>query len=172
MRARSITLLILGILFSMMGLGLLFGGAGASWVNSMQNDGGYLTSPSERFEVDSSAIISAGPDKMRDNTYPGALPFDVGSIRISGASATPGKEIFVGIAQRSDVERYLSGANYSELLNLSFRPFHVEYRETQGAQQPVLPSGQDFWVASASGAGEQKLEALLTHPWVLLARFN
>ena len=158
MRARSITMLILGILFSMLGIGLLFGGIGASWVNSLQNDGGYLTSPSERFDVDSSAIISAGPDNMRDDAYPGPLPFDVGSIRISAESANADKEIFVGIAPRSDVERYLSGANYSELLDVSFRPFHVEYRETQGAQQPPLPSGQDFWAASASGSGEQELD--------------
>jgi hypothetical protein len=158
MRARSIIMLILGILFSMLGIGLLFGGIGASWVNSLQNDGGYLTSPSERFDVDSSAIISAGPDNMRDNAYPGPLPLDVGSIRIWAESANPGKEIFVGIAPRSDVERYLSGANYSELLDVSFRPFRVEYRETQGTQQPPLPSRQDFWAASASGTGEQELD--------------
>lgn len=158
MRARFIIMLVLGILFSMLGIGLLFGGIGASWVNSLQSDAGYLTSPSERFDVDSSAIISAGPDNMRDDAYPGPLPFDVGSIRISAESANPGKEIFVGIALRPDVERYLSGANYSELLDVSFRPFRVEYRETQGTQQPPLPSGQDFWVASASGAGEQELE--------------
>ena len=158
MRARSIIMLIVGILFSMLGIGLLFGGIGASWVNSLQDDGGYLTSPSERFDVDSAAIISAGPDNMRDDAYPGPLPLDVGSIRIWAESANPGKEIFVGIAPRSDVDRYLSGANYSELLDVSFRPFHVEYRETQGTQQPPLPSGQDFWVASASGAGEQELD--------------
>ena len=158
MRARSITMLILGIIFSMLGIGLLFGGIGASWVNSLQDDGGYLTSPSERFDVDSSAIISAGADNMRDDGYPGPLPFDVGSIRVWAESASPGKDIFVGIAPRSDVERYLSGANYSELLDVSFRPFHVEYRETQGTQQPPPPSEQDFWVAFATGAGEQQLD--------------
>jgi hypothetical protein len=158
MRARSIIMLILGVLFSMLGIGMLFGGIGASWVNSLQDDGGYLTSPSERFDVDSSAIISARPDNMRDNAYPGPLPFDVGSIRLWAESANPGKEIFVGIAPRADVERYLSGVNYSELLDVSFRPFHVEYRETQGTQQPPLPSGQDFWAASASGSGEQELD--------------
>lgn len=158
MRARFIIMLILGILFSMLGIGLLFGGIGASVVNSLQNDGGYLTSPSERFDVGSSAIISAGADNMRGDDYPGPLPFDVGSIRIWAESATPGKEIFIGIAPRSDVERYLSGANYSELLDVSYRPFHVEYRETQGTQQPPLPSGQNFWVASATGTGEQVLD--------------
>ncbi len=158
MRARSIIMLILGILASMLGVGLLFGGIGASWANSFQNDGGYLTSPRERFDVDSAAIISAGADNMRGDEMPGPLPFDVGSVRIGAQSATPGKEIFVGIADRADAQRYLAGANYSELLDVSFRPFHVEYRETQGTEQPPPPAAQDFWVASASGAGEQELD--------------
>ena len=158
MKARSITMLVLGILFSMLGTGLLIGGIAASWVNSLQSDGGYLSSPKERFEVGSSAIVGAGPDSIRDTAYPAPLPFDVGSIRISVASANAGKETFVGIARRADVEQYLSGANYSQLLNVRFRPFHVEYRETQGSQRPAPPAEQNFWVASASGAGEQHLD--------------
>ncbi|HET7139131.1 MAG TPA: DUF4389 domain-containing protein [Arthrobacter sp.] len=158
MRARSIIMLILGIVFSMLGVGLLVGGIGASWATSLQNDGGYLTSPSERFDVDSSAIIFAGSDTMRDRTAPGPLPFDVGSIRILAKPADPGKEIFVGIAPRADVDRYLSGTGYSELLHVTFRPFHVEYRESSGAGKPQPPSAQQFWAASVSGAGEQKLD--------------
>ena len=70
MKARSITMLVLGILLSMLGVGLLSGGIGASWVNALQNDGGYLTSPRERFAVDSSAIVSARADGIRGDTYP------------------------------------------------------------------------------------------------------
>lgn len=158
MKARSITMLVLGILLSMTGVGLLIAGIGASLVNSRQNDGGYLTSPRERFAVDSSAIVTAGPDEMRDDAYPGPLPFDVGSIRVGAESANPGKDIFVGIAPRADLDRYLSGSNYSELRDVSFRPFNVEYREVQGTTQPALPENQDFWVASASGDGEREFD--------------
>ena len=158
MRARSITMLILGILLSMLGGGLLFGGIGASWVNSLQNDGGYLTSPRERFAVDSTAIVSARADTMRGDSYPGPLPFDVGSIRLGAESANPGKDIFVGIAPRKDVDGYLAGANYAELRDVEFRPFRAEYREVQGTTQLSAPAGQDFWVASTAGSGERNLD--------------
>ncbi|MET4591434.1 DUF4389 domain-containing protein [Arthrobacter sp. 754] len=158
MKARSITMLVLGILLSMLGVGLLFGGIGASWVNSRQNDGGYLTSPRERFAVDSSAIVSARAEGMRDDAFPGPLPFDVGSIRIWAESANPGKDIFVGIGPRADVDRYLSGSNFSELREVRFRPFNVEYREVQGTAQPTVPAAQDFWVASSSGSGEREFD--------------
>lgn len=156
MKARSITMLVLGILLSMLGVGLLFGGIGTSWINSRQNDGGYLTSPRERFAVDSTAIVSARAEGMRDDDYPGPLPFDVGSIRIGAESANPGKDIFVGIGPRADVDRYLAGSNFSELRDVSFRPFNVEYREIQGTAQPPAPQEQDFWVASSSGSGERE----------------
>ncbi|PTT58870.1 DUF4389 domain-containing protein, partial [Arthrobacter sp. HMWF013] len=156
MKARSITMLVLGILLSMLGVGLLFGGIGTSWINSRQNDGGYLTSPRERFAVDSTAIVSARAEGMRDDDYPGPLPFDVGSIRIGAESANPGKDIFVGIGPRADVDRYLAGSNFSELRDVSFRPFNVEYREIQGTAQPAVPTDQDFWAASSSGSGERE----------------
>jgi hypothetical protein len=158
MKARSITMLIVGILFSMLGAGLLFGGIATSWVNALQNDGGYLTSPRERFAVDSSAIVSARADSIRGDTYPEPLPFDVGSIRITASSGSPGKDVFVGIAARSDVDRYLSGANYSELREVRFRPFRTEYREVQGTKPLAAPAEQTFWVASASGSGERNLD--------------
>ncbi|GAA1757998.1 hypothetical protein GCM10009712_03490 [Pseudarthrobacter sulfonivorans] len=158
MKARSITMLIVGILFSMMGVGLLFGGIAASWVNALQNDGGYLTSPRERFAVDSTAIVSARADGIRGDSYPGPLPFDVGSVRITAESVNPGKDIFVGIAPRQDVDRYLSGANYSELREVEFRPFRTEYREVQGTTPLSDPAEQTFWVASALGGGERNLD--------------
>ncbi|MEO8283346.1 MAG: DUF4389 domain-containing protein [Pseudarthrobacter sp.] len=158
MKARSITMLIVGILFSMMGVGLLFGGIAASWVNALQNDGGYLTSPRERFAVDSTAIVSARADVIRDDSSPGPLPFDVGSIRLTAESVSPGKDIFVGIGPRQDVDRYLSGANYSELREVKFRPFRTEYREVQGTTPLSVPAEQTFWVASAVGGGERNLD--------------
>ena len=158
MKARSITMLIVGILFSMLGVGLLFGGIAASWVNAFQHDGGYLTSPRERFAVNSSAIVSARADGIRGDSYPGPLPFDVGSIRITAESANPGKDVFVGIGPRQDVDRYLSGASYSELREVAFRPFRTEYREVQGTTQPSRPADQTFWVAAAAGSGERNLD--------------
>ncbi|MGX1161227.1 uncharacterized protein DUF4389 [Arthrobacter sp. SLBN-100] len=157
MKARSIVMLILGILLSMAGAGLLFCGIGASWLNLVQNDDGYLTSPQERFAVDTHAIVSASTEGMRDDVGPAPLPFDVGSLRISGESANPAKEVFIGIAARADVERYLGGSNYSELREVDFRPFRAEYREVAGTEPLSPPAEQEFWVASAAGPGQQEV---------------
>lgn len=158
MKTRSIIMLIIGVLFSMIGLGLVLGGIGASFVNAAQNDGGYISSPTERFAVDSSAITSGRIEGLRNEDVPGPLPFDVGNIRIRAESASEGKDVFVGIAPRTEVERYLAGSNYSELLEVNYRPFRAEYREVEGTTQPGPPTGQGFWVASASGAGVQELD--------------
>ncbi|MCU1633355.1 MAG: hypothetical protein JWM61_2007, partial [Micrococcaceae bacterium] len=158
MKARFIAMLIVGVLFSMIGLGLVLGGIGAFSVNAAQNDGGYISSPTERFAVDSSAITSGRIEGLRNEDVPGPVPFDVGNIRIRAESVSGGKDVFVGIAPRSDVERYLAGSNYSELLDVNYRPFRAEYREVEGSAQPGAPTQQGFWVASASGSGQQQIE--------------
>lgn len=158
MKTRSIVMLIAGILFSIIGLGLVLGGIGASLVNAAQNDGGYISSPTERFAVDSRAITSGRIEGLRNEDVPGPVPFDVGNIRIRAESVSGGKDVFVGIAPRSEVERYLAGSNYSELLEVNYRPFRAEYREAEGSAQPGAPTQQGFWVASASGPGEQELD--------------
>ncbi|MBJ2119853.1 DUF4389 domain-containing protein [Arthrobacter sp. MSA 4-2] len=158
MKTRSIILLVAGILLAMTGLGLLAGGIGSSLVSAAQNDGGYLSSPQERFSVDSRAITAGEVEELRNEDLPGSLPFDVGSIRVLAQSANPGHEIFVGIAPREEVERYLAGSNYSQVLEVENRPFRVEYREVEGAAQPEPPAEQDFWVAAGSGPGQQEID--------------
>lgn len=158
MKARFIAMLIVGILFSMIGIGLVLGGIGASLVNAAQNDDGYISSPVERFAVDSRAITSGRIEGLRNEDVPGPLPFDVGNIRIRVESVSEGKDVFIGIAPRSEVERYLAGANYSELLEVNYRPFRAEYREVEGSAQPGPPVEQGFWVASASGSGQQEID--------------
>ncbi|MHA7262141.1 DUF4389 domain-containing protein [Arthrobacter sp. TMN-37] len=158
MKTRSIILLVAGILLTMAGLGVVLGGIGAIWVSAAQNDDGYLNSPQERFSVDSRAITAGEVDELRNEDLPDLLPFDVGSIRVLAQSANPGQEIFVGIAPREEVERYLADSNYSQLLEVDNRPFRVEYREVEGAAEPEPPAEQDFWVAAGSGPGQQKID--------------
>jgi hypothetical protein len=157
-KARFIAMLIVGVLLSMIGLGLVIGGIGASFVNAAQNDGGYISSPTERFAVDSRAITSGRIEGLRNEDMPGPLPFDVGNIRIRAESVSEGKDVFIGIAPQGEVERYLAGSNYSELLEVNYRPFRAEYREVEGSAQPGPPTEQGFWTASASGAGQQEID--------------
>ncbi|RJU03330.1 DUF4389 domain-containing protein [Arthrobacter frigidicola] len=158
MKTRSVILLVAGILLTMTGLGLLAGGIGAFVVSAAQNDDGYLSSSPERFSVDSRAITAGEADELRNEDLPDSLPFDVGSIRVLAESADPRQDIFIGIAPREEVERYLAGSNYSQVLEVDSRPFRVEYREVEGAAEPEPPAEQDFWVAAGSGPGPQEID--------------
>ncbi|MFJ6078021.1 DUF4389 domain-containing protein [Pseudarthrobacter sp. NPDC092419] len=155
MKTRFIVMLIVGVLFSLIGAGLVIGGIGAY---AAQNGDGYINSPVERFAVDSRAITFGKAEGLRNDDVPEPLPFDVGNIRIRAEPVREAKEIFIGIAPRGDVERYLAGSDYSELLKVNYGPFRAEYEEVEGSAQPGLPVEQGFWVASASGAGPQEID--------------
>jgi len=154
-KTAAVILLILGILISLLGLTALAGGAVASVVGSAQGDG-YLTSGTARFSVGSHALTTPRLDAVGEGIPP-RLPFDVGTLRLRASSAEAGKDIFIGIASQTDVERYLAGVHHSELLEVDSRPFRAEYRDIPGTTAPSPPGEQTFWIASASGAGEQEL---------------
>lgn len=158
MKTGRVVMLVLGTLAALLGLGLLAGAAGAGWLNFQQRDKGYFTSSMERFEANSNAITSVGLDIMAGRKLPDVIPSDsAGSIFLRGASATAGKDIFIGVAPQQDVARYLDGVRHSEIRELELRPFRVEYRDVPGTRTPARPSAQNFWTASATGAGTQEL---------------
>jgi hypothetical protein len=154
-KTGSISMLVLGILLSILGLAAVAGGAVASVVGSAQGDG-YLNSGTARFSVGSLALTSPRLDAMGEGT-PARLPFDVGTLRLRATAVDPGKAVFIGIASQADADRYLSGVHHSELLDVQRSPFRAEYRDIPGTDVPTLPAGQTFWKASASGPGQQEL---------------
>jgi hypothetical protein len=151
-------MLVLGTLSALLGLGLVAAAAGTGWLNIQQRDEGFFTSSTERFEASSNAITSVGVDIMVGQRLPDVIPSDTaGSILIRGASATAGKDLFIGVAEQQDVARYLDGVRRSEIRELELRPFRVEYRDVPGTRTPARPGAQTFWTASATGAGTQEL---------------
>ncbi len=158
MRPGRIVMLVLGTLSALLGLGLLAGAGATGWANYQQRDGGYFTSPSERFSADSYALSSPRLDIMTRGV-PEAGPMDIaGSVMLSGTAADPVKAIFIGIAPRSDVEAYLSNVKHSEIVEVRFNPFRTQYREVAGTKAPARPADQQFWTASATGPGTQQLK--------------
>ncbi|MBT2554781.1 DUF4389 domain-containing protein [Arthrobacter sp. ISL-5] len=158
MKPGRIVMVVLGTLSALLGLGLLAGAVGVGWLNFQQRDEGYFTTQTHRFEVSSYAITSAGLDIMVGGRLPDVIPSDsAGSILLRGASATPGKEIFIGVAPQEDAARYLDGVKRSEIRDLELRPFRVQYNEVPGTRTPAGPGAQGFWAASAEGTGTQEL---------------
>ncbi|ACL40043.1 conserved hypothetical protein [Pseudarthrobacter chlorophenolicus A6] len=154
-KTAAIIMLILGILLSLVGLTALAGGAVAMAVGSAQGDG-FLTSGTARLSVASHALTSPQLDAIGEGVPP-RLPFDLGTLRLRAAPVDPAKDIFIGIASRTDVEKYLSGVYHSELLDVEMQPFRAEYRDIPGTAVPAAPARQTFWAASATGPGEQEL---------------
>ena len=162
MRPGRVVLLVLGSLAALLGLGLLAGAAATGWANYQQRDGGYFTTPTERFAADGYALtlprINILDDGgMRPNgTLPGteATP---GSILLRGSAADPSRPVFIGIARQADVAGYLAGVPHAELADVRFSPFQADYRTVAGTKAPGRPAEQTFWAASVSGTGSQDL---------------
>jgi hypothetical protein len=155
--AGRIVLVVLGSIVALLGVALLAGGGTLLWVDqSKRDDDGYLTTPTERFSTSSYAITTESIDLVdADTDSPDwALSQDVlGKVRLRGESE--GGEIFLGIGPTRDVESYLGGVEHDEVANLEFDPFAVDYRKTSGEAPSGPPTEQDFWGASAVGAGIQ-----------------
>jgi hypothetical protein len=155
--AGRIALVILGSLAALIGAGLLAGGCGLLWADQTQrDDDGYLSTPTERFEASSYAIVSEPIDLVEADTE-GAdwlLSDDVlGDVRLQADDG----DLFIGIGPTSDVEAYLRGVEHHLLTDVKYDPFRARYEARAGDAPTAPPGEQEFWAATASGSGEQTL---------------
>lgn len=158
MKAGRIVMLVIGALCALVGLGLLAGAGVTGWANYQQRDGRYFTTPSAPFSGDSYALTTPRLDVMTGGTLPEGTPADfAGSVLLRGSTTDPGKQIFIGIGPRADVDAYLAGVRHTEIVNVRFDPYRVIYRDVAGANAPSDPARQSFWAATATGPGQQEL---------------
>lgn len=162
--AGGIVALVLGILLAMLGVAGIAGGVAAATVSAGQGPDGYLSSPTREFTTTSYALTSPpariGTDKV---------PFDLGNFRLSATSSKPGGQVFIGIGPKTDVDRYLSGVNISEITGVESAPFRVQYRDVPGTGSATPPGDQGFWTESASGPGTQEVTMdLRSGNWVVV----
>lgn len=150
-------MLILGTVLGLVGAGMLSGGTALAIATTAQQNDGYFTSPSATFTVDSYAVTSPNFDIGSDFGVPTGVGFDVATLRLQASAVTTDRDIFIGIAPRSDVDEYLADVNHSELREVRTSPFRVDYRDVSGTQAPDLPADQTFWTESSSGTGTQEI---------------
>ncbi len=159
--AGHVVAIVVGCLLLLPGLGVLAGGlaaaAGQAWAT---DDDGFFDTSLERIEGDGVAVattdlwldgdvdeIDEGPSWLLD-----LLDVDM-RLRVTGAGPTD--TVFVGIARSADVERYLAGSSWSDVVAIDHRTPRVVEVPGTGSVDP--PLGEDFWAAATSGAGEQEL---------------
>jgi hypothetical protein len=150
-------LVVLGSIVALLGAALLAAGGVLLWADRTErDDDGFLTTPTERFERDSYAIVSDNIDFFEAETGSDWILSEnvLGDVRVRAANVEDG-DVFVGIGPTSDVESYLAGVEHDEVTDLDFDPFSAEYRRTAGGEPDGPPTEQTFWAASASGSGTQ-----------------
>lgn len=161
-------LVVVGSVLALMMIGLLAGGGVLMWADKTQRDAsGYLTSGTGNLSSSSYAIVSSSLDL---NFSSRAWPVDqhaLGTVRLTASTASP-SGVFVGIAHRADVLRYLDGVAYDGLTDLQFLPYHVTYTAHNGGAPPA-PASQPFWQAEATGTGTQTLTwTVASGQWIVV----
>lgn len=117
MKPKHWVLLVLGVLLSTFGLGLAIGGAVTLGADAAQRDGRYLVGDAERYRstgyalTSPSVVLDAGSEGMPAISQHG----DSASIHVRVANVVRDQEIFVGIAEVSDIESYLQDLARSTL---------------------------------------------------------
>jgi len=156
-----IAALVGGSLLGLIALGVMACGAYGLWLDTTQRSDGYVMTSSERFSTRSYAlatrslhISSEVPSFLYGRDW-------LGDVRIRGQSANPSRPLFIGIARKNDVERYLAGVAHSEVVDINANPFGTTYRPSYrpqpGGKPAIPPTRATFWVARVAGGGSQSL---------------
>jgi hypothetical protein len=96
---------VIGSIAALLGAAMLAGGGAILWADQTQRDDGYLTSPRERFESSSYAIVSEPIDLVSSDpdVADWFLSDDVlGEVRLT----VTGQNVFLGVGRSDDVDAY------------------------------------------------------------------
>lgn len=174
MRAKKVKPMVFGVIVLLISFGLTASGGALVWADTAIKDSeGFYTSKTVQLERDcwwleiannhcydliSAIIIPAANIDLR---VAGLWDWgNLATLKVEGKSNDPSKQIFIGIAEESDVKTYLGAVLYDEITQFSIYPSSVEYRNHAGDSDSTLaaPTSKTFWIASAHGSGTQTLE--------------
>jgi len=154
--------IVVGGLVLLVGLGLLLGGGGVLVAERVLADAeGFVSLRSASVSQDVYAVVA--PARIEGAPWFWWRHAVTLRLEVAGRGAE-GKPMFVGLAERVDVERYLNGVSYAEVRRLGVdgadrpRQPRLQYRTSTGTTIPPAPATQTFWLATASGAKTQLLE--------------
>ncbi|MGC9529024.1 MAG: hypothetical protein ACP5G2_00120 [Candidatus Bipolaricaulaceae bacterium] len=122
----------------------------------LADDQGFITGDEVVLEAEEFALVTAPADieTPPPASWPAGSP---AAVKIEARHLEGDRGVFLGVAETSELERYLSGVAYAELVDFSVDPFGVDYVIHPGTSPAEPPGDQDFWAAAARGVGPQTL---------------
>ena len=158
MSAGKIALLIVGIVVVVVAIGLIATGGAVLWANGfLTDDEGYLTTKTIRIDEGSYAVVSEPTDIEVGSWWVWDWG-DLASFKIEGSNDDSSNDIFMGLADASDLDSYLRDVDYDEVTDFSINPDRLDYRNHPGNSEPAMPTTQDLWLESVNGPGTQTLD--------------
>jgi hypothetical protein len=154
--AGRIAGVVTGAVVSLVALGVLLLGALALWGDSQKDEGGYLSTDTERFGADTRALTSENLDVNLDGGQWVLDQTDLGEVRLEVASQAD-KPVFVGIARTDQLSSYMRNVAHTTVTDVNSDPFEASYRPVNGERKPARPAEAGIWAASAHGSGIQSL---------------
>jgi hypothetical protein len=147
-KSRHVLSMVAGSILCVLGLVLLAGGGWALWKDRVDRDGhGFVSFGTTDLRTEQYAIVGDlrgnGPSWLYGSTV-------LGDVRVRATSQAE-QPLFIGIARKDDVFRYLRGAGYATI-----HSFEVSADTThRGAVPSSPPSRESIWATSTEGTGRQ-----------------
>jgi uncharacterized membrane protein len=162
MSAGKIILLVFGVIGLLISIGLVLGGAGILIAdNVIKDNDGFYSTKTIHIDKNSYAVVTGPTDVDVDVGWNSGLVWDLGDLvtfRVEGSNRNSQDQLFIGIAEESDIENYLENVEYDEIRRLHTSRRDVDYRNHSGDIAPASPTTQTFWTVSTYGTGTQSLE--------------
>ena len=158
-RRTRVGFVIAGAVTAALAFGTLVGGGVAVWADGEKDAAGFVSTDDHHFGSGGSALSSGNLDMNLDGAQWLVDHDQFGRVRLE-VDSNRSKDVFVGIARTSDVDRYLDGVSHSiveDVRSGPFRDFDATYDHESGDRRPMPPGNSRIWVASAEGAGTQSL---------------
>lgn len=152
--------IVLGVLLLTVGLPALLAGAGLWTAMQHRDPGGAFTGKLQNVTMRGQAVVVSDLDAMLRQDAPFARADDT---RLRLVAQTPAGPAFVGIARAEHVAAYLGRASYTRIDGVHLGTGQLPVRTSRATGPggvPSLPSRQQFWLHSGTGAVDWTPERL------------
>jgi hypothetical protein len=156
MNAGRIVAAVLGSILALAALGMLIGGGVLLWGHqTLLDEDGFYSSPAVVLESEGHAIVADGIDLA---SHPGEWwPSRLEATVQLQARSLSGQELFVAVAPKVEVDRYLADVEHSVIDRMGQRGRVAELSVRAGGAPGQAPDAAAVWTRSVQGADEQTL---------------